>query len=286
MTNMILNKNSRVLFLLFIFIWHGMGELLLSKQPSQLRFSFGVIADIQYADKDTKGKRHYRTAIENLKECVSDLNNRELAFTIQLGDIIDGNETAEQTAIDVKRISDEYNGLNMPAYHVIGNHCMRAGAGILKEQLGLEKFYYDFKAPEAGKWRFIVLDGNDANYGVLGENQLKWLESRLDFAAQQSEQVIVFNHYALLEEAAAKYRMKEPRPVLELIENSGCVVAYIAGHDHAGGYAFQNRIHHLTLHGMVEAPAENAYAIIDVFPDKLVIHGYGKEPGRELALPE
>ncbi|MBD3289041.1 hypothetical protein GF337_09575 [candidate division KSB1 bacterium] len=286
MTDMFLNKKIVFLFLLFIFLWHGLSAPLNSKQPAQKLFSFGIMADIQYADKDTKGKRYYRQSIENLKKCVSDLNKQELAFTIQLGDIIDGNETAEQTAIDVKQVMDEYNQLIMPAYHAIGNHCMRAGAGILKEQLGLEKFYYDFKAPESEKWRFIVLDGNDAGYGVLGENQLKWLGSRLDVARQQNELVTVFNHFPLVEAAAAKHRMKEPKPVVDLIENSDCVVAYVAGHDHAGGYAFHKGIHHLTLHGMVEAPVENAYAIVDVFPDKLVIHGFGKELSRELVLPE
>ena len=113
---------------------------------------------------------------------------------------------------------------------------------------------------------------------------MEWLKSKLTQARGNREKVIVFNHFALLKSAASKHRMKKPQPVLKLINESGCVVAYFAGHDHAGGYAFQEGIHHITVKGMVEAPIHNAYAVIEVYPTKLKEVGYGKEPSRELNL--
>ena len=202
-------------------------------------FSFGVMADVQWGDKETRGTRHYRVSLDKLKKCVEDLNGRDLAFTIQLGDLIDGNSTPEKTLSDLDRVSKVYDGLSMPKYHVVGNHCLAAGKESLRQRLGLSSFYYDFTVPSAEGWRFIVLDGNDAGYGVLGREQLKWLKSRLQRARGNGERVIVFNHFALIERAARHHRMKTPQPVLELINESGCVVAYFAGHDHAGGYAFQ-----------------------------------------------
>ena len=78
--------------------------------------------------------------------------------------------------------------------------------------------------------------------------------------------------------------MKTPEPVLKLITESDCVVAYFAGHDHAGGYAFQDGIHHITVKGMVEAPIHNAYAVIEVSDAAINEIGYGKEPSRQLKL--
>jgi hypothetical protein len=244
-------------------------------------FSFGVIADIQYADKKIKGRRDYRVSIPRLQKCVNDLNQRDLAFTIQLGDIIDGNETREQTLADLDAVFEEFDKLTMPKYHVVGNHCIKAGKATLAKKLQLKSFYYDFTVPEAKGWRFVVLDGNDAGSGVLGKKQLAWFKEKLAKSRAANEKVIVFNHFALLKKAAKSYRMKKPKPVLKAIENSGCVVAYFAGHDHNGGYTCKDGLHHVTLKAML-TQLPNAYAIIDVYPDKLEEIGYGKEPSREL----
>ena len=56
------------------------------------------------------------------------------------------------------------------------------------------------------------------------------------------------------------------------------------GHDHEGGYAQQDSIHFVTFQGLVESGAENAYAIVEVYPDRLEIRGYGTVPSRSLAL--
>ena len=252
------------------------------RSQRQEPFAFGVIADIQFGDKDTRGDRHYRESLGKLKECVEELNRRKLAFTIQLGDLIDGNNTPEKTLSDLNSVLEVYNTLSMPRYHVVGNHCLTAGKKELHERLGLSSFYYDFTVPSAQGWRFVVLDGNDAGYGVLGANQLEWLRSKLAGACANKEKVILFNHYALLNSAAQYIRMTTPEPVLQLINKSDCVVAYFAGHDHLGGYALQDGIHHVTVKGMVDTPTGNAYAVISVSPSKLEETGFGREPSREM----
>jgi manganese-dependent ADP-ribose/CDP-alcohol diphosphatase len=253
-----------------------------SRPPAPRTFSFGVLTDVQYANKDPSGSKHFRTSKQRLEACVGELNRHDLAFTIQLGDMIDGNETEPQTLAEFDEVLDIYNALSMPHYHVVGNHCMEAGKETLGQRLELERLYYDFTVPEAKGWRFIVLDGNDAGKGVLGKEQLAWLEKTLAAAANRKEQVIVFNHFALIRDTARYARMAEPQPVLDLIERSGCVVAYFAGHDHAGGYAVQNGIHHVTVKAMLESPEGNAFAIIEVNPDLLVETGFGEEPSRTM----
>jgi len=247
-------------------------------------FAFGVVADVQYAEKEAEGARHYRESLENLEECVAELNRHDLAFTIELGDIIDGNVTPEKTLSDLDTITGIYKLLEMPKYYVVGNHCLNAGKDALREKLGRESFYYDFTVPEAGGFRFVVLDGNDAGYGVLGEKQLEWLRDTLADACANDHKVILFNHLALLEAAAAHHRMQEPGPVLDAMDEAGCVIAYFAGHDHAGGYAERNGVHHVTAKGMVEASEQNAYAVIEVYPDKLEEIGFGAEPSRGMSV--
>ena len=150
----------------------------------------------------------------------------------------------------------------------------------------MDRFYYDFTLPAARGWRFVVLDGNDAGYGVLGEEQLAWFGAKLAESRSAKEKVIVFSHFGLVQGASRHHRMKVPEPVLDLINESGCVVAYFAGHDHSGGYALEDGIHHVTVKGMVEAPSLNAYGVIEVSPSKLREIGFGKEPSREMGWPE
>ncbi len=266
----------------FAIIWNAADRIFAADGSQQEKLcSFGVIADVQYGDKETEGTRYYREALDKLEECVGELNRQKLAFTIQLGDFIDGNETPEKTRSDLENVLEEYNKLTMPKYHVVGNHCVSVGKEILHQKLELSKFYYDFTVPSAKGWRFVVLDGMDAGHGVLGKEQLKWFESKLTQARGNREKVIVFNHFALLKSAALGW-MTAPEPVLKLINESGCVVAYFAGHDHAGGYALQDGIHHITVAGILDAPIRNAYAVVEVYPTKLKEVGYGKEPSREL----
>jgi manganese-dependent ADP-ribose/CDP-alcohol diphosphatase len=129
-----------------------------------------------------------------------------------------------------------------------------------------------------------VLDGNDAGYGVVSERQLAWFRAVLARSVARGERVICFCHFALLKEAARDHRMAKPEPLLEALDRAGCVVAWFAGHDHAGGYAVRNGVHHVTIKGMVEAPDENAYAFIELCPEHLREIGLGAECNRQMEI--
>jgi manganese-dependent ADP-ribose/CDP-alcohol diphosphatase len=247
-------------------------------------FSFGVIADVQYADKPDYGARRYASSLGRLRECVATLNRYPLNFTIQLGDTVDGNYRIEKTWQDLDRVTREFARLNTRLYSVVGNHCLSAGRLALCLKLGLVQAYYDFVPDGVSGWRMVVLDGNDAGYGVLGRQQLVWLRATLVRAERHHEKVILFNHFPLLKEASSDHRMNRPKPLQRVIDRSRCVVAYFAGHEHAGGYALVGGVHHVTIQGMVEAPRRNAYAIVQVFPTHIDVHGFGKVPSRTLPL--
>jgi len=248
--------------------------------------AFGVVADIQYGDKAGGDGRDYRGSLGRLERGVETLRAQPLDFVIQLGDVIDGQPTnAAATAQDLDAVLSVFNRLSVPKYHVVGNHCLNAGTNALLQKLGLERAYYAFAVPRAAGWRFVVLDGNDAGYGVVSEPQLAWFRQTLDQAQQAGEKVICFCHFALLQAAAEHDRMAQPEALLKLLDEHPCAVAWIAGHDHAGGYALRRQVHHLTLRGLVEAPTNGtAFARIELAGDRLLERGYGSEPSREMVL--
>jgi hypothetical protein len=247
--------------------------------------AFGVVADIQFGDKQGSVSRDYRGSLSRLEQCVGALDKQKLDFVIQLGDAIDGYPTNAVASVkDLDGVLSVFNRLTVPKFHVVGNHCQSAGKENLHQKLGLKSFYYTFTEPAAKGWRFVVLDGNDAGYGVVSDEQLAWFRTTLGQAQQAGEKVICFCHFPLLKAAAESHRMNKPEPVLAALDASSCVVAWIAGHDHTGGYARRNGVHHLTLHGLVEAPDNTAYARIELGPDRIKETGFGNEPSRELPL--
>lgn len=168
---------NRQLILFFIFIFacnfsfcYAQNDPAKKQNTSEVKGAplvFGVVADIQYADKDALRERHYRASIDNLKNCVAAINDESPVFTVQLGDIIDGHKgDFDKTHADLDSVVRVISHLNMPLHHVIGNHDMLAGKAHLEAKLNMKRFYYDFTVPSCDGWRFVVLDGNDGGYGM------------------------------------------------------------------------------------------------------------------------
>jgi len=274
--------------------------------------SFGVIADVQYADRDTASGRHFRASLERLEECVADLNSRDLDFTIQLGDVID------REAASFDRVLPLFDRLTMPRYHVLGNHDFPMPREQVLSKLGLEAAYYTFSYDG---WCFVVLDTVDIAMGGgwpedsenyrqarqwvdqlraegmseeetcnrcgVGERQKQWLRDTFRQARERGERVIVFGHIPVVAAPGGEWALiHNHEEIREVLESAGCVVAYFNGHDHGGGYACRDGIHYVTVEGMVQGPDGTAYATVDVFDDRLEIRGIGRTPSRELALPE
>lgn len=73
--------------------------------------------------------------------------------------------------------------------------------------------------------------------------------------------------------------------ILEALLASPAVKLALAGHDHEGGYACVGGKHFITLEALLEAPADsNAWGVLHVHPDRLVVEGRGTVTSRELAL--
>ncbi len=261
-------------------------------------FSFGIIADPQYADAETSGSRYYRNSLSKLNECVDELNNQELSFTIQLGDLIDHDYSSFDSILPI------LNKLNEPVYNVIGNHDFSVDEKFRKKvrgRLNNDRGYFSYSIDD---FVFIVLDGTDISTfgtkqdirqyrlgkgkcvdlnesdsyawnGSIGNKQLKWLEKNLKKANQNKKKVILFCHYPLLSDEV--HQLQNSKKVLSLINNYECVVAWISGHNHAGGYTKTANFHHLIIKGMVETMSESSFGVMDIYTNKLVLNGYDNQ---------
>jgi len=266
-------------------------------------YSFGVIADCQYCNAPPNGERLYATSHIKLAACVEHFNTMTLAYTIHLGDFID----KDWESFDV--VNPIYNRLNMPNYHVLGNHDFSVvdekKASVI-EKMGMPSDYYDF---EVKGWRFIVLNGNDISFhaypensdnykivsdyyeqnnkdapkwnGAIGAIQLDWLKATLDKASKNGEKAVLYCHFPVYPENP--HNLWNAVEVIKIIEDSPSVVAYINGHNHKGNYGQKNGVHYVTMKGMVDTEV-SAYGVIKVDKDYLEIKGYGREVNRMLKI--
>lgn len=265
--------------------------------------SFGVIADCQYCNAPTKGDRIYATSNVKLAACVEHFNTMNLAYTVHLGDFID----KDWESFDV--VSPIYNKLNMPHYHVLGNHdfsVVDEKKSAVIEKMEMPNDYYDF---EVKGWRFIVLNGNDISFhaypkdsdnykqaaeyyaqhnpdapkwnGALGKTQLNWLKTVLEKATKKKEKAVLYCHFPVYPEN--KHNLWNAKEVIDIIAEYPCVKAYINGHNHEGNYGQKNGVHYLTMKGMVDTE-ESAYSVIKVNKDYLIIEGFGRELNRTLKM--
>ncbi|GAQ84663.1 manganese-dependent ADP-ribose/CDP-alcohol diphosphatase [Klebsormidium nitens] len=283
-------------------------------------FSFGVVADIQYADKENGSYesqvQRYREAPGKFEEAVHYFNSRkdELLFLLTLGDIIDGNVTPEKTEEDFKVVLGVLDKLQIPAHHLLGNHCLSLPRERLLKDLKMPARYSQHKLPH--KWRLVILDTMDVSVrwpegspnrqaaaefmekhplgpenphasiwnGGVGAEQLAWLTEALQSAERLGEKVIVCAHHPLVAGSAAPTHLVwNHEEVAEVLERSPAVAAYFCGHYHIGGYAQPKRVHYCTFEAILEAPTDEvAHAVVRVFPDKLVIEGQGTVTSRTL----
>ena len=179
---------------------------------------------------------------------------------------------------------------------------------MVPAKLGLKQRYYDFTRKG---WRFIAIDGNDvslyawpkgdprtkaaAEYykslkprppswnGAVGDEQLKWIEAKLQAATKAKERVMLFCHFPVYPKNG--HNLWNAAALTDLLARYPCVAAYVNGHNHAGNYGQSDGIHYLTLKGMVDTE-QSSYSVIEVYADRLVVKGFGRETERELPLPQ
>ncbi len=205
---------------------------------------FGVCADVH--------KDIMHDADQRLQVFVSEMNERDVDFIIQLGDFCQPQE------YNVSFLSI-WNSFEGPAYHVLGNHDMdndiseRYSREFAKDYLDMPAQYYSF---DLNGYHFIVLDGNDekdppqkgyAHY--IGAQQQAWMKEDL---SQTKFSVILFSHQSL-EDPEGIENADEIRKILEdanLQSKKIKVIACFSGHHHIDDSKMINGIHYIQINSM------------------------------------
>jgi manganese-dependent ADP-ribose/CDP-alcohol diphosphatase len=266
-------------------------------------FSFGVIADVQYADVAPAGKRYYNLSAERLKEAYKTFAKNNVEFVVNLGDLIDRDAASYGPVMDIIGRSP------LKTWHVAGNHDYTV-ENSFKKQLPVlgDKGYYSFVH---NGFRFIFLNGNEISTyapvkkseireaseyleavrasgekngmewnGAMSKKQVRWLAGQINDASEHGEKTFIMCHFPVFPEDV--HNLLNYREVLSILANSGNVASWFAGHNHAGNYGRLKNIHFVTFRGMVETAAANSYAIVEVYADKFRVRGFGRETDRVL----
>mmetsp|Transcript_76125 Transcript_76125/g.181145 ORF Transcript_76125/g.181145 Transcript_76125/m.181145 type:complete len:442 (-) Transcript_76125:219-1544(-) len=146
---------------------------------------------------------------------------------------------------------------------------LRAPRGTVNLMEGLEQ----------SQRRFVPMGG------AVGTEQIDWLRGELRSAASENQRCILLTHLPLMRGAAADaallWNYEEVLDVIkEFSTSSRCTVPLVlSGHDHKGGYSFDNttQTHHVTLPSPLSADetCPHAHATIEVWDDRIQVHGKG-----------
>lgn len=271
---------------------------------------FGVVADSQYAAREPHVgmNRDYARSLAKLSAAVEVFNGEELSFVITLGDIIDRDFESFDDILPV------YDRLRHENFFLLGNHDFSVAADRLADvaaRVGLASTYYSFARQG---WRFIVLDGNEVSTfappeghpyrdiaarrlaelraagainaqewnAMPSDEQVAWLSDQINKARAAGERVIVMNHYPVYPPNAHDSWDRER--IITLLTAHEHVAAYFSGHNHAGNFGTLEGCHFLNFKGMVDTETENTLAIVEIWADRIEVHGFGREDSRTLKL--
>lgn len=270
--------------------------------------SFGLLTDVQYVDAEPEGERHFRESLPKLKQAAADLAKEHLPFSLHLGDVIDRDFASFAAVMPL------FEGLGHPVRHLLGNHdfsVKEAEKAKVPAALSMRNDYYAFHQDGV---RFLMLDTNEVSTykhpagspqslaaaelmatmavgnannakpwnGGVSKTQLDWLEAELGAADAAKQAVIVCGHHPLLSEQG--HQAWNNRDILAMIDRHRCVRAYFCGHNHAGGQVIEKGVPYITFKSILHEPGVTAYAVLRLFPDRLVIEGRGREQSRVIPL--
>jgi len=275
-------------------------------QEQKPLFSFGLIADVQYCNCDPDGTRFYRKSISKLEEAITSFRIDSPAFIINLGDLIDKDFNS------FKPVMSMFDTAGFKIYHVTGNHDYSVEPRQKKRiptlapsKEGYFSFVYD-------NFRFIILNGNEISTyyssgkknikkatdyiaklknegeinavdrnGGMSDKQILWLSNQLNASSKNNEKVFIMCHFPIFPEN--DHNLFNYRDILTVLGDYNNVIAWFAGHNHAGNYGNFNMIHFVTIKGMVETDDSNSFALVEVYKNKIWIKGSGREKSQILA---
>jgi len=210
---------------------------------------FPLVTDIHYGSAGGAAGKTVENTVENMKKLEKELAVEGIVFpfSVNLGDVTDGNRTASDLA-NTDHVISRFNEMDAPQYFIFGNHDDgRYGDGAFSDQelynyftskMDPEDVVYDdnvtyptnfHKDFEEIGLRFIFMDS--AINGAYGykESTITWLEEMMDTTLD----VVVFTHVSPVK--YHNYNNTNTRNgdrVVEILKNADNFVGVFTGHNH------------------------------------------------------
>jgi predicted phosphodiesterase len=249
--------------------------------PAKLRL--GLVTDLHYADKASRGTRFYRETPAKLAESVEQFERDKIDLLIELGDVIDSADSLGVEKGYLRRVVKDLKAAPGQHHYVVGNHCVwTLTKPEFLEIVERKETYYSF---DAGEYHFVVLDACFRKDGVaygrknsvwtdanISPAELEWLQADLKATTRKT---IAFVHQRL--DLDTVPGIGNSLKVRKVLEQSGKVLAVLQGHYHMNAYKEIGGIHYCTLAAMIEGSGKknNAYARLDILPaDMLRVTGF------------
>jgi predicted phosphodiesterase len=266
----------------------------------------GIFADCQYCNCTESGDRYYKLSLTKLDSCINEFNSQPLDAVFHLGDMIDHNFVSYDSVLPM------FRQFKAPLHLLLGNHDYMIKPEYkpgLTDYIGMKETYYKV---DIGNWSFIVLNGDDLSYfapqdrkqkkerneivgtlfsnlrfngmlwnGGIGSDQMKWLDNQLLKAQDEKRNVVVLCHFSLF--SKPDHNLYNNNELFQLMNSYPCVKGYYNGHYHSGFYLEKEGIHLVNFKGMVSTK-QNAFSVVTLTSDSILINGYGREPDRRLGI--
>eukprot|EP00758_Cryptobia_borreli_P005082 Tbor_TRINITY_DN4727_c1_g1::TRINITY_DN4727_c1_g1_i6::g.16891::m.16891 len=252
----------------------------------------------QHAKSETEGRIYGR---------LSGNESRRMDLVVNLGDLINNNGMR-----NLKTIMDIFNEIKAPHYHILGNHDLRGhndrfgkvnkyqhawirhhmlnngmpndnghiqgGTDRNNSTMDDENHRWFFSIRYPPFFRFIFVDSMvmepKSPDKQKTEDHILWIKRELQAVREtKHEVVILFAHIPI---GLATNVMG---PTLK--EYDDIILAFFHGHDHEGGYTKQGNVHSIIIQGQIQGLV-NAYAVVEVFPNRLEVTGFGRVTTRVL----
>jgi hypothetical protein len=110
---------------------------------------------------------------------------------------------------------------------------------------------------------------------------MSWLVKQLDESERLNLKVIVLCHFPLF--TKDDHNLFNNKELFRLLSAYSCVKVYFNGHYHSGSYKVMGGIHLVNFKGMVNTKT-NAFSVVTLTSDSILIKGYGREPDRNLKI--
>ncbi len=296
---------SRRLFLARSAGWLAAAPFIVRASGKPLR-TLGLIADLQYADKEAWNTRFYRNSLSKLAAALKAFKGMDLDACVNLGDLIDQDWKSFDPVLKLLGRS------RRRFLHVLGNHDFEVAAEFkarVATRLGGRHRYREVRL---GEFCVLVLDTNEVSTyaypessrqtaeargilarltaahalnaqpwnGAVGPQQLAWLERACQRAERAGQKVIILAHHPVLPDNP--HNTWNAADMLEVLARHRNIVAWFNGHNHQGAFGAYEGVPCVTFKGMVETADQNAFAVVKLYADRLELIGYGREVSRDL----